>query len=210
MELESRPHGRPLRSQAKKGSIERALGVDSERMTEVRSVGATVRLDAAATDSEFLGVLVRLYADLENGERVETHGPGDAISGPRTGLGAVWVRYDGDGSDLPTLDRDLYARDASEAVAQALARSYRLRLKDIEDSIRLELFEGGFPAAPPEGGGELDPEQHRLENQGEADAHWTGLICALSQAGVPATPDALRRLPFVVEFNAELRAEVES
>ncbi len=172
------------------------LDAYSRRVANINSVVARVHLDPHATSGDFVGVGVGLYAELDGGDLIEVDSNAYGISGPRRGLGAVCVRYRGDGRELEGFDSELFMRDPDEAITQALISSYRLSTTDIEDSIRLELFEGGLPAAPPEDGGQIDPERQQRLNDRQRDRNWGNLVVALREAGVHTTPAALRALPF--------------
>jgi len=177
-------------------------------VSTVVEVVAHVELDHEATNASVLGVRVGLCAELDDGRRVEVDPAYYGIGGPRRSLGAVWVRYEGDGSELPGFDRKLLERDPDDAVTEALITGCRLRLKDIEDHIRLDLFEGGLPAASPEEGGALDPEEHRRDNERARDARWANLVRALRDADVEVTPALLRAVPFRIEFHENVIDEI--
>ena len=177
-------------------------------VSTVVEVVAHVELDHEATNASVLGVRVGLCAELDDGRRVEVDPAYYGIGGPRRSLGAVWVRYEGDGSELPGFDRKLLERDPDDVVTEALITGCRLRLKDIEDHIRLDLFEGGLPAASPEEGGALDPEEHRRDNERARDARWANLVRALRDADVEVTPALLRAVPFRIEFHENVIDEI--
>jgi hypothetical protein len=176
----------------------------------VVAVGARALLDSKATSDEFLGVRIGLFAVLDDGRRIDVDSSHWSMHGPRRGLGAVWVRYDGDGTELPALDRALYARDPNEAITQALQASYRLQPKDIEDDVRLRLFEGGFPIASPEfRDDDFDEAENRKHNERQREILWENLVRALRRKRIQTTWAALCAAPFEMEFDAALVAELE-
>lgn len=177
-------------------------------MAAVVRTGARVVLSEQGTTDDHLRVQVGVFAELDDGRTIEVDPARHGCGGPRRSLGAVWVRYEGDGSELPGFDRELYERDPYGATTQALIQGYRLRAKDIEDSVRLDFFEGGIPAAGPEEGGELDPDEHRLDNERRRDANWGNLIAALRAVGVDATSASLRELPFRIDFDQSVIDEL--
>jgi hypothetical protein len=130
-------------------------------------------------------------------------------SGPRRGLGAVWVRFDGDVSELPGFDAALAAHDPDEAHFQALESSYRVQPKDIEDMVRQMLMHGGPPVTWVAEASQDAVELHRLRLQRSADVIWENLVRALRRMRIKATPALLRAVSFRMEFDAALLAELD-
>src|SRR5919198_984215 len=84
--------------------------------------------------------------------------------------------------------RLLYARDPNEAITQALQASYRLQPKDIEDDVRLRLFEGGFPIASPEfRDDDFDEAENRKHNERQREILWENLVRALRRKRIQTT-----------------------
>ncbi len=91
-------------------------------MSKPVRAGARVLLNAQQTDDQHLTVAVGTFVILDDGRRVEVDPGLRMYGGPRRSLGAVSVRYDGDGSDLPCLDRTLFERDPDTAITEALVK----------------------------------------------------------------------------------------
>jgi hypothetical protein len=178
-------------------------------MPGVVSVGARAFLDKEQTDAEFLAICVGLFAELDDGRRVDVDPSYVRTRRPRRGLGAVWVQFDGDVAELPGFDAELAARDPYQAEVQALESSYRLQRKDIEDSVRRQLLHGGAPVRWGAHASERDVEQDRLARERGAGHIWSNLVRALATEGIDATPEVFRSVPFRMEFDAELVAELE-
>ena len=178
-------------------------------MSAVVSVGARAFLDKDETNAELVAVRVGLFAELDDGRRVDVDPSYVRKRGPRRGLGAVWVQFDGDVAELPGFDAELAARDPYAAEVQALGSSYRLQPKDIEDSVRQQLRQDGPPVRWGLHASERDVEQDRLARERHAGYIWSNLVRALETEGIDATPELFRSVPFRMEFDAELVAELE-
>ena len=173
------------------------------RVGAVMTVGARAFLEPSRTDNEFLGVCFELFAELADGRRINVDPAAYRVHGPRRGAGALWGEVSVDPSTLPSLDRGLYARDPLEAATQALEANFSLRAEDLEAFVRSELSLG--PAARLQAK-PRDPAASTINV--ESDALWANLIGALRDADVLVTPAALRILPFRMEFDAALLAEL--
>jgi hypothetical protein len=161
-------------------------------MDAVVTVGARTLLDPTRTDDAFLGVCIGLFAELEDGGRIDTDPAAYRADGPRRGVGALWGYITVDASTLPTFDGTLFARDPLEASTRAIETSFSLRAEHLEAFIRGELH--GYP------GDGVEDDGHVL---------WANLVVALRRAGVATNAAVLRRVPFRVEFDAGLLDELE-
>ena len=123
--------------------------------------------------------------------------------GPRRGIGALWGEISVDALTLPNLDRELFARDPLEAATQALEASFSLRADHLEEFVRSELSVGPTTRLQVDGQERASPTADV-----ESDGLWANLVRALRDADVLATPAALRNLPFRMEFDAALIAEL--
>ncbi len=136
------------------------------------------RVQVVDGDRDVLGVLARLYAQLESGERLVACRYAMGIGMRRSGPSAIWKRYVGP-PPLP-----------SEPVEQErFLDQYRVRRRDVEDAVDQMLGR--------------DPEQHRPPR-----LSWSTLIDRLAQAGIEVTEEQLIGLPFRCQFSARLQAEL--
>jgi hypothetical protein len=96
-------------------------------MPVVVTAGARALLDSSRTDEESLGVCFGLFAELDDGRRIDVDPAAYKVDGPRRGAGALWGSITVDPSTLPSLDRTWFARDPLEAATHALEASFTLR-----------------------------------------------------------------------------------
>jgi hypothetical protein len=118
-------------------------------MPVVVTAGARAVLDSSRTDEESLGVCFGLFAELDDGRRIDVDPAAYKVDGPRRGAGALWGSITVDPSTLPSLDRTWFARDPLEAATHALEASFTLRPEYLEEFIRSELSDGPPPAQEP-------------------------------------------------------------
>jgi hypothetical protein len=152
-------------------------------MAMVVSVGARAVLDPSRTDEDSLGIGVGLFAELDDGRRIDVDPGHCRLSGPRRGLGALWGHITVDPRTLATLDRELFERDPLEASTRAIEAEFVLRPVQVEAIVK----------------DEMDDSPALLAN----------LVGALHAARITMTTDTLRAVPFRVELDQDLRAELD-
>ncbi len=145
----------------------------------IERVGVVVDLDEES-DSERLSVSARLFADGDDGERIEVARSTMGSGMWRRGFGAIWKRYQRP-EPLPE----------DEQAQLRMLEGYRVQRYDVEDAVNQLLGR--------------DPEQHRPPRLA-----WEPLIELLAKRGVSVTEDKLIAMPFVFEFSDALQAQFET
>lgn len=181
-------------------------------MSAIKELRARVFVKPEETSDDYLTVEVSLVAELDDGRVVSTDRQAHSSGMPRRGIGAIGVSYGAPLDDLPGIDQDLFARDPERALTEALDRHHRMRPKDIEDTLRINLeidpepLHDDYEEEVDEGWDELTPEEQA------GFSPWANLVTELREVGIDTSADALvgiAQQQFVVEFDANLSAEIE-
>ena len=177
----------------------------------IKELRAHVFLKPDETSDDYLTVEVSLVAEL-HGQVVSTDRETHSIGMPRRGIGAIGVSYGEPLDDLPGIDQHLFAHDPERAVTEALDRHHRVRPKDIEDTLRIdleidpELRDDDYEEEVDEGSDELTPEEKA------GFSPWANLVTGLREVGIDVSADSLIGMAqqhFAVEFDAELSTEMK-
>jgi hypothetical protein len=171
------------------------------------ALGARAYLVPEKTDDSSITVAVEVFATLADGRRIAVDPGYWEQTQARFGAGAIGVSFRGDVKQLPSFDRELFARDPDRAVDEALERDYSVRPHDIED-----IFRQGMAIDPDLYVEETNAgdERHWSEYSGDLSG-WTNLAHYLDRAGVGTSVERLveiARRDFAVQYDDALLTEL--